>query len=83
MDKKPLGPNRSDHAKEDTKGMPYGLGNRHARRVKYAQRNETNPIKTFRGSDKLPKALWVKGKSKFVDQRLRDEKKKTVAELYK
>lgn len=81
--KKPLGPNRSDYAKEDTRGMPYDLGNRHTRRAQYARRNETNEIRQFRGSDKLPKALWVKGKSKFVAQRLRDEKKTTVAELYK
>lgn len=82
---KPLGPDRSldksNHGM-DTRNMPYALGNRLARKTMYARRNESNEIKTFRGSDKLPKVLWVKGKSKFVEQRLRDEKKKCVAELY-
>lgn len=85
METKPFTPNRSADFPEDTKGISYIDGNRHGRRRKYALDNMKPKIgkrKRTSGSDKLPKVLWVKGKSKFVEARLKEEGKKCVAELY-
>lgn len=85
-----------DETTHDAKGIPYAFGNRHTRRgMASGARKRTKHTKRAiaqitgkledpkgRGSYKLSRELWEKGKSKFLTPRLIAEKKHSLAELY-
>lgn len=76
-------PNRSLQETKDNKGVPYSVGNRLGRRIAFKNvlKKKKPLLKKQTKGNTLPKALWEKGKSKFVDIRLRQEGKQAVAEL--
>lgn len=80
-------PDRSKKFKEDTKGVPYKIGNRKARLIAKAgikhrskRINKKLQNETYKGP-KLPKAMWKKNKSKFLGHRLREEKVLSINQL--
>ena len=76
----------------DVYGVPYSYGNRSTRRnialrdgkkyLAHLRKKRADKIKMLSRKYKLPKELWEKGKSKFVEARLLSEKKRHVAFLY-
>lgn len=65
----------------DSHGVRYVFGNRASRAAMRFKEAKLKPIKLINGP-LLPKELRVKGKSKFVSIRLREEGKKHISELY-
>ena len=76
----------------DVYGVPYSYGNRSTRRnialrdgkkyLAYLKKKQADKMKMLSRKYKLPKELWEKGKSKFVDARLRADKKIHISSLY-
>lgn len=75
-------PDRSLTYKIDTQGVPYTEGNRKSRRIFFARKKIVNKKADKLRITKLPKELWKKGKSKFLEARLKQDGLKNISELY-
>ena len=57
---------------EDVNGVPYSAGSRHYRRkIAFSKPKSIEPIKLSK-KVKLPKEQWIKGRSKFLDFRQKE-----------
>lgn len=79
---KKLTPDRSKETNLDKNGIPYAYGNRKSRFFKLFHRDIKLEQKSHSKKNKLPKELLVKGKSKFLELRLLQDKVKNISELY-